>query len=204
MGDKAIEFLEKHLSPQAFGLFLLCGCAIYIWFQHLRNKLLKEQIEFEKDKRESFLKELQELKNAPPSKSSAPVKDFTSRHILVVDDEPFLRDMLIEGLSKHYPDIQIDEASDGVEALEVFKLNEPSVLITDAMMPRLTGFELINRLQQQGKTVPTLMISGYVTSNSFGKMLSAAKIRKNKNLMFLSKPFNFDEFINAVDTLLKR
>ena len=204
MGENTIEFLEKRLSPQAFGLFLLCGCAICIWFQHLRNKLLKEQIEFEKDKRETFLKELQELKNTPPSKHSDPIKSITSKHILLVDDEPWLRNMLIVCLSKHYPNVQIDEASDGVEAMKAFASCKPSILITDAMMPRLDGFELLGQLQQQGKTVPTLMISGYVSSDTFEEMLLAAKVRKNDDIMFLSKPFTIDEFLKAVDTLMKR
>ena len=204
MGENTIEFLEKHLSPQTFGLLLLCGSAIFIWFQHLRNKLLREQLEFEKDKRETFLKELQELKNAPPPNLSKLTNGKTSKRILIVDDEPWLRSMLALCLSQEYPNFQIEEAADGVEALKTFASGEPCILITDAMMPRLDGFELIAHLQQQDKMVPTLMISGYVSSGSFEEMLSTAKVQKNDDIRFLSKPFTIEELLKSVDALMKR
>jgi PleD family two-component response regulator len=127
-----IEFLEKNLNPQAFALVLLCICVIYIWYLHLRNKLLKEQIEFEKEKRENFLNELQKLKSAPPSKQVIK-KTLNSKRILIVDDEPWLREMIMSVLLRHYPGIKLSEASDGVEALELIALDKPSVLITDVM-----------------------------------------------------------------------
>jgi CheY-like chemotaxis protein len=198
-----IDFLEKNLNPQAFALLLLCICAIYIWFLHLRNKLLKEQIEFEKDKRENFLDELNKLKNLPKATvpNSIGLYDSASR-ILIVDDEPFLRDLLIAFLLQHYPNAKIDQASNGQEAIELIASKKPSLLITDVMMPKMDGIALIKNLQQQGKLMPTLVISGYMTSHLFEEMVSKNKLIKSGGLIFISKPFSSEQFLQALDGLV--
>src|ERR1700690_2206393 len=150
-----IDFLEKYLSPKSLGLLLLSLCAIYIWFQHLRIKLLKDHLEFEKRKREDFVSDIEKARSAPPSRLLQPINKKQDR-VLIVDDEPWLRDMISMTLKGHDPSLIVEEASDGEEAIRLFELNSPSILITDIMMPRLDGVKLLKELELLHKSVPTL------------------------------------------------
>jgi two-component system response regulator MprA len=112
--------------------------------------------------------------------------------------------MIVLVLSRHYPGVKISEASDGVEALEAIALNKPSVLITDVMMPHMDGVALLNALQQQGKMVPTLIFSGYMSPQLFEEEISNSHILKSGKIIFLSKPFKSDEFLQAIEALVER
>lgn len=81
--------------------------------------------------------------------------------LLIVDDEPEIRDML----SRHfrYLGFKVDTASDGVEALEKLSNVRTEVIISDIVMPRMDGVELLRTVQKQYPMIHTIMITGYVT-----------------------------------------
>jgi len=86
-----------------------------------------------------------------------------SERVLVVDDEPGIRHvisrmLLDEGYSVH-------EASDGLEALELIRRNNPSmdVVVSDVVMPRLNGVELLEEASRTRPSLPFILISGYGT-----------------------------------------
>jgi len=80
---------------------------------------------------------------------------------MIVDDDPSNRSLLraileVEGHS-------VIEAADGEQALDLIKPSPlPDIVVTDLMMPILTGVELINRLQSEPRTatIPIVVISG--------------------------------------------
>lgn len=80
--------------------------------------------------------------------------------ILIVDNEPFVRMQL--RLSFEQEGYQIVEAEDGREALTVFKQQQPDIVLLDALMPGMDGFECCTQLQllPNGQTTPVLMITG--------------------------------------------
>lgn len=80
--------------------------------------------------------------------------------ILIVDDEPFARMQL--RLSLEREGYQIVEAQDGREACAVFEQQQPDLVLLDALMPEINGFECCAWLQTlpRGKDVPILMITG--------------------------------------------
>lgn len=84
----------------------------------------------------------------------------TSSLILIVDNEPFVRMQL--RLSLEQEGYQIVEAEDGREALAVFEQQHPDIVLLDALMPEMNGFECCTQLQklQNGQTTPILMITG--------------------------------------------
>ncbi len=78
--------------------------------------------------------------------------------ILIVDDEPDAREVIRESVcSMGY---QVDEARDGVEALERFRDHRHDVVITDLSMPHMDGIELTHQLHKVDPMVPVLMLTG--------------------------------------------
>src|SRR5579872_4306939 len=57
--------------------------------------------------------------------------------------------------------IAVETAADGLEALEKLSQVSPHVLLTDLMMPRVNGFELLKRLQGQGAALPSIVMTAF-------------------------------------------
>jgi CheY-like chemotaxis protein len=82
-------------------------------------------------------------------------------HILVVDDESGICDML----SRHFRFLgyKVATASNGVEALQYMSQHSIDILITDIMMPVMNGIELTAQTRKDYPFVRMLVVSGYVT-----------------------------------------
>ena len=112
-----------------------------------------------------------------PDEEIGPHADGRSGTVLLVDDEPLIRmstaDMLGEmGYS-------VTEAASGEEALEIVEAGlEPAILITDQLMPGITGTELVLRVRQLSPATIVLIISGYAEVEGIAP-----------NLPRLTKPF---------------
>ena len=81
--------------------------------------------------------------------------------LLIVDDEAEIRDML----SRHfrYLGFQVDTACDGVEAMKKLARARTEVVISDIVVPRMDGVELLRTARQQYPMIRFIMITGYVT-----------------------------------------
>jgi CheY-like chemotaxis protein len=84
----------------------------------------------------------------------------TRPRILVVEDEPEFREVFETILTSGGFDVRL--VADGQGALAAFDDEQPDLLITDLLTPRMHGYELIRRLraQPQGFRVPILVVSG--------------------------------------------
>jgi len=90
------------------------------------------------------------------------IPDITSSEfplILVVDDDLFMRKILVRYLTRE--NYRVVEAADGLEALKIYQEHQPHIVLLDAMMPILDGFECCSRLQKlpEGDHTPVLMIT---------------------------------------------
>ena len=113
--------------------------------------------------------------------------------ILLVDDDDGLRGFVRRVLRPH--GFNIKEASDGVEALKVAAYAERiDLLLTDVIMPNMTGVVLAERLLLERPGVPVLYMSGYVEKSMV--------LAKHPEFIFLQKPFTPDGLIVAVRQLL--
>jgi CheY-like chemotaxis protein len=111
--------------------------------------------------------------------------------VLVVDDEPDIRYLL--RVTLEMAGYGVVEAAHGEAALEHVRRAQPQLVLTDRMMPRMGGGELIRRLRgdESTKAIPIVMISG-THSDEPGADAS------------LAKPFNTAELIVLVDRLIGR
>ena len=94
-------------------------------------------------------------------------------HILVVDDDPAVRDLLSRHLSKDGYTVQA--AADGVEAIKLAREFSPDVITLDVLMPHLDGWSVLSELQgdEQLTDIPVIMIS-ITDDKSLGRSLGAS------------------------------
>jgi len=104
-----------------------------------------------------------------------------TKKILVVDDEPFMRSLLIDLVSDL--DIQSDEAEDGVVALEYLKKNDYHLVISDIKMPRMGGLELFESALNSNILSPFIFLTGYSDDAMILKALKLGAVD------FIGKPF---------------
>lgn len=116
--------------------------------------------------------------------------------VLFVDDERNIRDLVALILNgEGYETIL---AADGIEALKVFESEHPDLVILDVMMPRLTGFEVCERMRAIRPDVPVIFLSAKddIVDKKTGYKAGADD--------YMSKPFNGDELLLHVGALLRR
>ena len=101
--------------------------------------------------------------------------------ILLVDDEERIRDMIKEYTSLE--DYDIDEASNGIEALELFKQHTYSLIILDVMMPKIDGYTVCREIRKTSN-VPVIMLTarGEEYDKLFGFELGPAPLNRTNLL----------------------
>jgi two-component system cell cycle sensor histidine kinase/response regulator CckA len=120
--------------------------------------------------------------------------------ILLVEDEDMLRGLIRELLEiKGY---SVMEASQGVEALELFKSAKVPVdlILTDVVMPHMSGSELVERLRKDHPALKVIFMSGYTGANN----AAIHKSLEMPGVAFLQKPFRLNALISQVEELLLR
>jgi len=112
--------------------------------------------------------------------------------ILICDDEPALRELIRASMDEGY---EFAEASDGVIAMELAREVSPDVVILDLMLPRLSGLEVLARMNEDErlKDVPVLVITAWNETRE--DVLSAGADE------FVAKPFDPEELRAAVNRL---
>jgi len=121
--------------------------------------------------------------------------------ILVVEDDKTTREIIVEYLLDKLPGLSIETASDGVEALDKIAERVPSILITNINMPKMNGIDLLKTLHERGISIPTLVTSGWWTHEAFEKELAERGVVPEKMVVFLQKPFRFEELGALVEKL---
>jgi two-component system response regulator ResD len=115
--------------------------------------------------------------------------------VLVVDDEPMVREVLARYLEKD--GFAVDTASDGVAALERFEAGRPDLVLLDLMLPGVDGLEVFRRIRAQAPAaVIMLTAKGDETDRVVGLELGADD--------YITKPFSPREVVARVRTVLRR
>ncbi len=123
--------------------------------------------------------------------------DKNAAEILIVDDQEIILRLLEETLKSEGYVVRM--ATNGIEALESVDTKQPDLIITDMLMPKLNGCDMVSKLKESSDTrlIPTIMLTGLF---DFEHKVRALEIGVDD---FLGKPFNRIELITKVRALLK-
>ena len=90
--------------------------------------------------------------------------------IMVIEDEKIERETLVKILEEHIPNVEVCQAMNGEEALQLYEKKQPSIILADINIPKFSGLEVIRRIQSYGKDCEFLILSSY---DYFEKVLSS-------------------------------
>jgi two-component system OmpR family response regulator len=123
------------------------------------------------------------------------VAEVSAKHVLIVDDERRIREVLEYALDKD--GYRVTSAADGAEALAAFERDPPDLVVLDVMLPDLDGLELCRRLRKRGAT-PVLFLSarGDEVDRIVGLEVGGDD--------YLTKPFSTRELLARVRAVLRR
>jgi two-component system OmpR family response regulator len=122
--------------------------------------------------------------------------DVSADRVLVVDDDPGIRQLLISALG--FAGFTVDAAGDVTEALAQVARRPPDVIVLDVMLPGADGFEILQLLRDGGITVPVLFLSARdaVEDRVRGLRLGGDD--------YVTKPFSVVEVGARLQALLRR
>ena len=130
-------------------------------------------------------------------RKAQPATTQNIKKILVVDDYLPTRNLIIETLSQS-SQFQISEAENGQDALHLFDEDNFDLVISDIMMPGMSGMDLLHLIRERNPSAMVIMITGNPTTD-----LTVNAIKKGA-VDFLTKPFDIDELLYKVDIHLRQ
>src|SRR5437870_3112114 len=110
--------------------------------------------------------------------------------ILVVDDSPMARKMMIKALSPEW-DIEISQASNGKEALAAYRAGKVDVMFLDLTMPEMDGYQVLETLQKEDLNCLVVVVSADV------QPIAQERVKKLGAIAFVRKPVDAQK-IHAV------
>ncbi len=116
--------------------------------------------------------------------------DLSDIKVLVVDDEPVVREMLEDFLDME--GFETETASGGQEALEILEEESFDVVVSDLMMEPMNGLQLLEAIRERGYLVSVVMVTGY------GTVETAVSALKAGAFDYILKPFKPDEVVQVI------
>ena len=129
--------------------------------------------------------------------AKVPFKNDHHSRILVVDDDRTMRLALVDAFLKE--NYEVEEASNGMHALNICKRRMPDLVLMDAVMPELDGFDACQMIRDtaQGGDIPVLMVTALEDEESIVKAFSSGATD------YIAKPINFSVMKQRVARLIK-
>ncbi|WP_434775282.1 response regulator [Pseudomonas oryzihabitans] len=121
-------------------------------------------------------------------------------NVLVVDDAPFIRDLIKKGLRNLFPGLAVDEAADGRRAQTILGKQRFDLILCDWEMPGMTGLELLTwfRAQPDHKGVPFIMVTSRGDKENVVQAIQAGVSD------YMGKPFSNEQLAAKVKKALQR
>jgi DNA-binding NtrC family response regulator len=112
--------------------------------------------------------------------------------VLIVCDNPEFLGILKEGLQKYEGQFEVLTASGGEEAIEVLKREHVSVLVTDLVMPRVDGPELLTHMTKKHPTTPCIVMKEH------GNPEIKKRADRKDVFRYFEKPFDCNQLARAI------
>ncbi|MEW6077510.1 MAG: response regulator transcription factor [Thermodesulfobacteriota bacterium] len=120
----------------------------------------------------------------------------SARRILIIEDESHIAEALKLNLSMK--DYEVIWAPDGMSGLDLWKKENPDLIVLDIMLPGIDGFSVLQRIRLEDEKLPVLILSAKTEPADKVKGLSCGVDD------YLTKPFDLEEFLLRVERLLTR
>jgi two-component system LytT family response regulator len=117
--------------------------------------------------------------------------------VLIVDDEPLAQTALANILATRSDVESFDSAGDAIEALEKLGKNSYDVLLLDINMPEMSGIELVDRMKENGKPLPSVV---FVTAHDEHAITAFEK----RAVDYVLKPFTSERIGEALNVAFRR
>ncbi|MFT4235920.1 MAG: response regulator transcription factor [Microbacterium sp.] len=121
---------------------------------------------------------------------------MTAPRILVVDDEPNIRDLLSQSL--RFAGFQVRTVANGAQTISAVLEEEPDLIVLDVMLPDMNGFSVTTRLRDAGYTAPIIFLTAKDETEDKIKGLNAGGDD------YVTKPFSLDEIVARIQAVLRR
>ncbi|MDR2114046.1 MAG: response regulator transcription factor [Bifidobacteriaceae bacterium] len=117
-------------------------------------------------------------------------------HLLVVDDEPNIRDLLATSLK--FAGFTVSTASTGGEAVANACEQQPDLIVLDVMLPDMDGFTVARRLRERGEHIPVLFLTArdHTQDKVHGLTVGGDD--------YVTKPFSLEEVVARIRAILRR
>lgn len=120
----------------------------------------------------------------------------TKGHLLIIDDEPELREVLVALLEDVTS--EISQAANGIEAIELLKQKKFDAVLSDEKMPKKSGLDVLKWMREHGINTPFIMHTGY------GQKEIVREAQKYGAQAFIDKPWDEKTLIRTVQDALIR
>ncbi len=130
-----------------------------------------------------------------PKASKPPAQPTRPLQILIVDDEPLVREVLSVYLTEDQH--VVAEATNGREGLDRFKKGRFDIVITDRAMPELNGDQLASEIKKLKPSQPVILLTG------FGDLMNEAAESPSGVDLVVAKPFTLNTLRDAIQTVLR-
>ncbi|WP_435202253.1 response regulator transcription factor [Janibacter sp. GS2] len=128
--------------------------------------------------------------------NTTPASAEPSPHLLVVEDEPNIRELLATSL--RFAGFEVEMAGDGATALDIVHRVEPDLIVLDVMLPDIDGFEVASRLRATERHQPILFLTA---RDSLDDKLKGLTVGGDD---YVTKPFSLEEVIARIRVILRR
>ncbi len=122
--------------------------------------------------------------------------DFPVQHLLLVEDEAALRDVIAEQLTEH--GFRVEQAGTGEEALARVREFAFDILVTDLRLPGADGRQVLDEALARYPDIIAIMITGY------GSVREAVEVTRLGAEGFITKPFQFEELLHEIQAALEK
>jgi two-component system OmpR family response regulator len=116
--------------------------------------------------------------------------------LLVVDDEPNIRELLSASL--RFAGFEVLTAADGREAVQIAERSRPDLVVLDVMLPDMDGFDVIRRLRAAARPLPVLFLTARDATND---KITGLTLGGDD---YVTKPFSLEEVLARIRAVLRR